>query len=212
MNSENLIKKLSKQGAKKPLPKMLKSIILSCCFLLLYSLLALFAFGLRDDFLQRITEFSFQIEVFLIILTIILADIAVNFLRLPDEAQRPIVKFAPIISFFILLAYICFLKPEESSLLVPCNLDGCNCMISILIFSALPAIFLFIFLNYGVSANPYFSALVIGVASGNISYLTSLLNHETNDLQHIILWHFMPNFLVIAICLLIMKFILSFKK
>jgi hypothetical protein len=68
-----------------------------------------------------------------------------------------------------------------------------------------PLLFLISVLKRGVMTNYSFSFLIIGIASGSFSYLLERLINKTEDLSHILLWHFAPIFLVILLSALLIK-------
>jgi hypothetical protein len=208
MSDENLISRLANQGAKPPLPKPRNSAILLCAALFLYAALVVSLFGLRVDFMSKIHQPFFQLELLLSLLTIISSITALVFLRLPSYSEKPSIKNLPLLFFalFSLLIFYRYLnRGNEDFNHVLCAPHEYQCLAGILIFSIIPVIALLIILRRGVVTNFYSSALTIGIGSGAISYLTERLIHETESLSHLFIWHFLPIFLVIFLGALLTK-------
>lgn len=204
---ENIIKDLSQEGAKKPI-SLKKSIIISSIVMIGYLLAVTLSFGLREDFFERIFDISFQIELFLILGSILSAAILVSFLRLPDLNQQSWIKIIPLIFFFLLLSLLilkCIFKDMNIMNHIICDNPEHECFLSILVFSIIPTIFLLIILKIGATTRIYSSGMMIGIASGSLSYLALRLIHETENSLHLFIWHFTPAILVILLSIFFAK-------
>lgn len=208
MSDEDLISSLAKQGAKPSLPKPLNSAILLCAALFLYVTLLVSLFGLRVDFLSKIHQPFFQLELLLSLLTIVSSVVALVFLRFPNWSEKSSIKNLPLL-FFALFSLLIFKRyigrSADDFNHVLCAPHEYQCLIGILIFSIIPVIALLIILRRGVVTNFYSSALMIGIGSGAISYLIERLIHETESLSHLFIWHFLPIFLVILLGIILTK-------
>jgi hypothetical protein len=202
MSSENLIKNLANKGAKSALPMPAASFVLSVMFLSFYLVVLLDFFGVREDFSVAINTLPFQIELFLNIGAILFSIAAITFLRLPSLHEKSWVIFIAIILFILLFLSLCFNCCEETQLACASNL---KCLMAILLFSIVPLIFLTVVLRRGVMTNYFPSFLLIGIASGSFSYLVERLMSPTEDIAHLLLWHFAPIFIVILLSALLIK-------
>ncbi len=204
MNLEKLIANLSNQGAKKPLPHPLKTIIFAASFLTIYLIILLQFFGVRGDLLIALKSFIFQVELILNIALIIAAISAVIYLRLPrlDNFSKPIYL---ILALFILFSLsLCFSCCDVGTHEM-CGGRGFHCFIGIILFSLLPMLFLMAVLRRGILTNYLSCALAIGLASGSFAYLVERLANATEDRFHLIIWHFSPIFLVVLISSILVK-------
>lgn len=198
--SAEFISQLAKQGAKKPLMKPLYSVISSCLVLFLYFAILLYYFGLRTDFSTEIHDRFFQIELFFLVAAILFSAASLSFLRLPDFSQKKWVKFLPIlffIGFSLVIFARCICCPDNNPDHLLCGNFDFACLLGIMIFSIIPTAFLIAVLRRGVMTNFTFSFLMIGIASGGLSYFIERLMHETENTSHLFIWHFCPVFLVI---------------
>jgi len=209
MSYEKLISSLANQGAKAALPNPYQVALKISAALILYAALLVGLFGLRPDFSLKIKEFSFFAEIFISILAIFSAATALAFLRLPNFSDKFLSKnlspaFFVIFTFFV--SYHYFFRADNDSSLALCGVADYRCLLAIIIFSAIPALFLLRILRQGVMTNFYFSALMIGISSGVLSYLIERLIHETESFDHLFIWHFLPVFIVIFLSLILTNF------
>jgi len=209
MNYDNLISSLSNQGAKAALQDPLKVALKICAALIFYAVLLLFVFGVRADFSTKTHDIFFMAEIFICILTIAVAATALSFLRLPNFSDKFLSKnLAP--AFFAIfasmLAYRYFYPSDNDASLALCGVANYRCLVGVITFSIIPAVFLLLILRRGVMTNFYSSALMIGISSGVLSYFIGRLIHETESFAHLFIWHFLPIFIVIFLSLILTKF------
>ena len=205
--SEDLILKLAKEGVKKPLASLNLSCLLSCLALFFYFVTLLLIFGIRSDFLSKISEINFQIELLLCLASSIAACASINFLRLPDLSQKKLANYSFIL-FFLIFLFLVFSKifiPSSEAPEAFCNSFNYQCALGIVVFSLIPLAFLLIILRRGIVTNFIFSALAAGIGSGSLSYLATRLIHESGTSAHLFIWHFLPIFLVIFLAIILTK-------
>lgn len=194
----DLIKNLQKEGAKKPLTKPIFSILSSCLIMVIYFAILLYLFGIRDDFLAKINQVKFQLEIAFLTLCSLLSCACLNLLRLPDFSERKLVKYPYIFFFLSFLGIIIYeIITQNNHLPILCGADGKSCLISILLLSLFPLILTIKILKNGVITNFIFSSLAIGICSGSLSYLLLRMSHKTENIMHLVIWHLLPIILVI---------------
>ncbi len=204
---QNIIKNLAKEGAKKPI-SLKKSMAISCIVMIGYLLVVILSFGIREDFFERIFDLSFQIELFLVLASILSASVLISLLRLPDLNQKSWLTNIPPIFFLLLISFLvlkCIFKDMNIMNHIICDNPEHECFLSILVFSIIPTIFLLVILKIGATTKIYSSGMMIGIASGSISYLALRLIHETENAFHLFVWHFIPAILVILLSIFFTK-------
>jgi hypothetical protein len=204
MNLENFITNLADKGAKKALPSPVSTVIFCLIFLTLYAIILLQIFGIRDDIFTILSTFDFQLEMFLNIALIVTAIASVTFLRLPTLSEKSWINFSIIAFFILLFLAVCFdCHSQENH--APCFSENYKCLLGILFFSLVPLFFLTAILRFGVMTNYLSSLIAIGFASGAFAYLVERLINQAEEKMHLVLWHFLPIFLVILLGSFVIK-------
>jgi hypothetical protein len=204
MTIENLIKNLANSKIKEKLPSPLKTTLCAVSFLAIYLIILLEFFGLRSDLFIELKNGKFILELALNILVIVLAIVAISHLRLPNINKNQKIIFALIAIFLTFSALICLnLYGNKSQEM--CGGEGYQCLLGILLFSLLPMFFLAAILHRGVMTNYTASFIAIGISGGCFAYLVERLANPVEDGVHLIVWHFMPIFLVILLSSFLVK-------
>lgn len=204
MTIENLITNLANSKIKEPLPSPLKTTLCAVSFLAIYLVILLEFFGLRNDIFIELKNGKFILELALNILVIVAAIVAISHLRLPNINKNQKIIFALIAIFLMFSALIC-LDFHDNKSQEMCGGEGYQCLLGIILFSLLPMLFLAAILRRGVMTNYAASFIAIGISGGCFAYLVERLANSVEDRIHLIIWHFMPIFLVILLSAFLVK-------
>lgn len=204
MTIENLITNLANRKIKEPLPSPLKTTLCAVSFLAIYLVILLEFFGIRNDIFIELKNGKFILELALNILVIVASIIAISHLRLPNINKNQKIIFVLIAIFLMFCALICLdFHGNESQEI--CGGEGYQCLLGIILFSLLPMLFLAAILRHGVMTNYAASFIAIGISGGCFAYLVERLANPVEERIHLIIWHFMPIFLVILLSAFLVK-------
>lgn len=207
MNRE-FIKNLANQGAKKPTYQPKKQLLLWSIVMVFYAFLIFSFLGVRSDFLQKIHEPLFVLEMLVIFTTSFSAAIAASFLAIPDGIQRKFLKQIPFISLLFLCAIILAQYFLQKGLVIEefCG-ESYKCTLAIFIFSIVPSAIFFVILYRAATLECLLAGFMIGLCGSSFSYLLLRLIHSTENIIHLFSWHLVPVFLVSCLSVILAKII-----
>lgn len=206
-NIDQLIGSLSTQPPRRVLafgPR----IVLDCALLTLYlAVLVLFYAEARPDLAQHLAQPLYALEVVSLYAMLLSATIATNILGYPDLGQRQGWLWAPIICFgiFAITIALALLADQPPS---PPPTDEIACLIEILEFSLLPAAYCLLRLRGMATTRPKLAGATAVLAAFSTGALILRLSEETNAIDHLVVWHYLPGLGVALLGVLIGKFVL----
>ena len=201
MNNQDFVKKLAKNGAKKTIFSPLKGGFAGSILVAIYLFALLGFFGLRSDFATKIIDKQFQFELIITLFTSFSSIYCLNYLRFPDLGEKTLIKLLPFFGFipFATLILYQYLGYNHDLNHINCDVPGFYCASSIIFFALPIAAILFFTLYRGTTLNKSLCGVIIGIASGTISYLFLRLIHATEDMPHLFIWHFLPIMVLITL-------------
>jgi hypothetical protein len=206
-NTEHLIDKIVKNGAKKPLPKI-KS-ILTLAFLLFFLYYLSVFMLIQNSGAPLILKGFFTVDAILMFITGCLALMTTCKLVFPDGCLTILEKITPFIPFGITLIYFIFLTISyDLEVLISCiKLGDYKCFISMLKISVLPAVLSSLFLAKGFPTQHHWAGINIVLSVASFSYvILRLFETPLNPLQ-VFIWHYIPVVLFLSLGVLIGNFI-----
>lgn len=208
--NEEFIKKLAQEGAKSKILSPEKQLILWLAISFSYSLIILSFFGLRKDLSTAINNLSFIFEIILILIIALSSGFYANISALPDLNQIYNLRKVPLVFLLILLTLILYkFLTQNSDLEIFCGDESYFCSIAVVVFAVIPSLLFFIILRNGAASNLNESGFFIGISSGSFAYLILRLIHETEEIQHLFFWHFIPIILISFLTIICANFCLK---
>lgn len=205
METNDLIAKLSKEGASKPLPNPLlqsaKWIIGSLLFL---AAVASYK-GFRFDIAEKLQSIPFVMESILILLIGTSATIVSFYDARPDGLPKSYVRVLPFIFMVGWLGVIIFTDANtynDNSLALAFNKMGALCMCHMVAVMVLPAFIVFYFLRLGASVKQGWTATMAVLGISSFSFLFMRYVEPADDIAHILTWHALP---ILVMCLVAIK-------
>lgn len=211
MDTNDLIAKLSSEGADKPLPNPLlqsvKWIIGTVLFLAAIASIE----GFRFDITERLLSFPFILESILIVLVGASATTIAFYDARPDGLPNKQLRILPFVFLGLWLAVIIFTDANtynDDSLALAFDLMGAMCMCHMVAVTVIPALIVFYFLKLGASVKQGWTATmgVLGISS--FSFLFMRYVEAGDDIAHIMVWHALPILVMCLIAIKLSKFLL----
>lgn len=195
MKTEELLKQLTEEGAKKPLMNpMLQSALWFSGMLIYLSILIAFS-GLRPDFLRKIEGFDYISEIILLLAMAGSATIAAFYLSRPDSEQKPWIKYLPF-SFIVPLLFVTYhqspLPLDWQTISTSLLSDRLDCPSQIFLFSSLPAALLFIFVKKGATIHTHWAGTMVVLSTASFGYLFMRIIEANDNIAHLLIWHVIP--------------------
>ncbi len=153
--------------------------------------LGLFAMPIRPDLAQRISKFSFLLNVIWLLLGAIFVALAVSWIGRPGRpGQRALIgaAFGSIACFALLLVYQA-LTVSPSSHGAICDLGGAHCAMGVVMLSVAPGVFLFLKARKSAPVYPGLSGLLIGLGVGVVASAALSFSCRDDEAFHLLSWH-----------------------
>jgi hypothetical protein len=158
---------------------------------LVYVALVLAFMKLRPDIFTKIGSPVFAAELVTLVFVIASSAFSAALLSFPDMFQKRDLAFTPliaIIGFGIVLALEYAGEPQPD-LGQP---HGEECLLCITLLSLLPAAFMFYTLRRQAGVHYYISGAVSLIFASGVGALALRLSENTDSMNHILQWHYLP--------------------
>jgi hypothetical protein len=166
--------------------------------------------GIRGDVHNKMEESLFILELLSALATGLLAAIAAEWLSTPDIRQQRFVIWLPVVPLSILAFLIIYqwviqpIHQAESEMYTLCLMD-------LVLIAALPAATLFFLLKKAASTSHRLMSWMALLASLAFAYFSSRLICPNDDIEHVILWHFLPMLVISSIGAAVGSVLLKWK-
>ncbi|MEZ5690300.1 MAG: NrsF family protein [Rickettsiales bacterium] len=198
MDTDSLIDKLSVEKLEPPLPDPIimasKWIFVTITY---FAFITVF-FGLRSDIAIKIRESDYIFDVSVMFIAATSAMIAASFLALPDSGQKGWVRFIPLIPTLIIAFFLIKGVTHENSMsMMDClKKKEYECMASILIFSSIMGVFIFAAIRKAAPTLCCWAGSMAALSIASFSYIMLRLIDIHDDPMVLMIWHFIPVFIV----------------
>lgn len=211
MQMEQFIKKLSDEGVAKPLPHPLVIAAIGLGIVFAYFMLMLVMIGLRPDIAIKLQQGWFVSELLIILYAVVAAIVAASYLALPDNGQKPWVRFMPTLPLAIMAIALGFLMTRPGAMtLAECIKAGhFACILHLIMFSIAPTALLFIAMVRAAPTFDGWAGAMAGLAGGCLGYALLRLMEASDDAIIMATWHMLPVVLVTVVSMLLGKRLLS---
>ena len=194
VDTDSFIRTLAAEGARKPMPRLSRQVVLWAAMTLVWLAAMLWHDGLRPDLTQKLREPAYAFELVLLALLGLSAALAALALSRPDENQLPWARFAPLglMAAWAVTAWLDMGPATPPALTRAMNERHFDCVACIAIFSLPPGLFLFLLVRHGA---PIRSAWAGGMAAGAVTafaYLLMRLQESNDNPFHLLIWHALP--------------------
>jgi hypothetical protein len=210
-NIENLITRLSREGARKALPSPVA--ILAKWILLIgaYCLILIYFTGLRDDFNTKITHGMYLAELSLMLVLAITSALSASMLALPDINQKPWIRFLPLVPLVIFIVLLSYSTYATSALsMIDCiMLSRFDCVFYISFFSIIPGIFFFHSIHKAAPVYCCWAGSMAGLSAASFGYILLRIIDSSDDPFQLIIWHFLPVVIIMMLGMILGKYIFS---
>lgn len=207
MQTNDFIATLAKEGARKAFPSPSKVTIGWLLAIIAYFGLLIAFYGFRPDMAQKITQPVYLTELLGMTVTAIMAAWAASWLALPDTNQKSWVRFLPFIPLAFLMGMLVYGMFTNSALtLTEClKMGRYDCILRIVIYSLLPAGLMFYTIQKAAPVRCCWAGSMAGLSVASFGYILLRLIGKSDDPTQLLVWHFLPVFLIMAIGMMIGK-------
>lgn len=194
MKNVNLIKELSNTLTPvKPVRAGLKEVFLCLGALLLTILLGLVLSGVREDLIEKFTDYHFLTEAVILLIMGLFSTVAALRLSIPGAAHK-LLLLSGVTSMLI---WVTFVGSNLFQATTIAGGAGLNCLRHISLFATIPAAILIWRLRKGAPLDRYKASLFTFLGAASLgAFATHLICHN-NDPLHVLQWHVLT---VLAIC------------
>ena len=198
MNIDHLIKEISQEGAKKPLPNPMQVTAKWLVLMMVYCVVLVSFSGLRPDIAIKITQPLFLVEVMMMVIIGVVCAYAASLLALPDSEQKPWIRFVPFVFLTFLLGILAYQIWSTQTLpLTDClKLGHYQCMIHIVAYAVMPAIVMFVTIKKAAPIKCCWVGSIVGLCVASFSYAMMRLIEASDDPSTLVVWHLVPVFLI----------------
>ncbi len=191
MNTEQLIKDLSKEPLhRKAVLSHVRIfwqwLLVSCVFVA--AMLAIF--GIRPDLSAKLQDRFFLAEIITLAAITLSTAFSAAILSFPDLYQKKTCLYIIPASMLAFMVSLLFAYLENSS--APLPIHSFICLLCITMFSIFPAAWMFILLRKQATTHQKLTGSTALLAACSIGALTLRLSEETDSVEHLILWHYLP--------------------
>jgi len=181
--------------------------------LLIYAFVTGYVLGLRPDLTMQLQRPFYLAEIISLAALSLSSLWACVHLAFPDQYQRRIVTWLPILAFGalnIILGIQGFL-PHDMRMVMPSpeTAHGMECTLCIGSVAIIPSALMLIFLRLGASVHPRAAGAYAVLAAAGIGCLMLRLSEANDSLAHLITWHYLPTLLFAALGAAIGKWLLK---
>lgn len=201
MQTNDFITTLAKEGAKKPFPTPSKVVVIWLAAMTTYFAALVTFYGFRPDIAEKIAQPVYLTELLGITLTAIMAAWAASWLALPDTNQKSWVRFLPFIPLAFLMGILVHGMFTTSTLtLSEClKMGRYDCIFRIIIYSLLPGGLMFYTIQKAAPVRCCWAGSMAGLSVASFGYILLRLVDSSDDPAQLLVWHFLPIFLMMAI-------------
>lgn len=202
MNTDDLIQLFVREGAARPLRHPVQQTMLWVGGLLVYLMILLLMAGFRPDILTRLGVPGFWLELVLLFLLGVSASISAFCMSRPDGMQWPWSRYLPF-PLMLLWALVAFVgargQIDINNLWHSMTLGQFDCPWHILLFSAVPAIVIFMLIRMGAAIRYHWAGMMATLSVTSFAYLFMRLVENNDNPAHLIVWHALP---ILLLCII----------
>jgi hypothetical protein len=212
METQQLIANLVGEGAKKPMPGVLRQMGLWLAVTFVWITLVACHSGLRPDIMQKLHATFFIPELLFLGAISFSSAAAALFLSRPDAMQKPKIRWLPLL-FVIPWAVLATLNmgPMDGSLAQTMNSMRFDCAGCILLCAAVPAAAMFLMVRKGAAASTGWAGGMTAFSVATFAYLCMRVIEQNDDPLHLVMWHALPVFILCFIGIAAGKTILRWR-
>jgi len=205
MKTEDFITTLVKEGARKPFPKPSKVTLGWLLTITAYFWLVVAFYGTRPDMSVKLTQPVYLTEILVMTITAIMAAWAASWLALPDADQKSWLRFLPFIPLAFLMGMLVYGMFTNSTLtLSEClKLGRYDCIMRIVLYSLLPCGFMFYSIQKAAPVRCCWAGTMAGLSIASFGYILLRIIGRSDDPTQLLVWNFLPVFLMMAIGMVI---------
>lgn len=195
MNTEQLIRDLSKDAATVPLRSPAYFAGLVWLVLAVYGGLVQFMLSVRPDLLLQMTRPLFVMEIILLVGLLISSAAAAILSMYPDNYQQRLVLKLPY-GFFILLTLLIVsqlgMHADARMVFAEAGAHALECALCVAAIALVPSILILSLLRKGASVNPLSAGSFAVLSASAVGGLTLRLSEANDALEHLVVWHYLP--------------------
>ena len=201
MDTELLINKLVKEGARQPLPHPFQQALFWLGGTIAYLTVLSGYSGLRSEIMDRLGDPIYALELALLIGMALSATLAALCLSRPDSYQKPVVKYVPFVflALWVLAALAVADGLSWDTILHTMTLGQFDCVWHILLFSVPPAAAIFMIVRKGATIQTAWAGSMATLAVTSFAYLCMRLIEQNDNPAHLVVWHALP---IVLLCVL----------
>ncbi len=191
VNTEKLIASLASdleevRCASHPLKKAMPWFV----FAVFYVAFVVAVFGMRADFLDQIRNPTYVFEMLLVVLMSMSASLCSLWLCVPDMRGQKWMLAVPLSLFSVLVTWI-VVRLTLSLDHMP-EIVWHKCITEAIIFGLVPAVTLVLLASRGKTTQPKMMSFMNIIAIGGLGYIGLRLTCVSEDIGHILSFHFAP--------------------
>jgi len=210
VETEDLIKKLSKEN-KKVKCLSPKSILWKIILVFSLIIIALLMTISRSDLNDIVTMPMMLAELLFALATGLLSAVAASWLSTPDVKQQKWVVWLPFIPFSLLCILVI-----HNIIMIPMELlnsgdDSIHCITITYSLALIPAIALIILLKLNANTHSTLFSVMSVMSVAAFSYFCSRLICYKDNIEHLLIWHYIPVLLLAIVAAIIGSKLLRWK-
>lgn len=197
MNTEDLIKSMCSEGAKKPLASPLAQLGIWFAISIVYiSMLTIF-FGFRSDLSVKFSETLFIFEILLLLFIGLSSGLTALCFSRPDCHQKPNIQYIPFILLLMLALFFISFQPFCMKTLASTSITRrFDCAYMIFALSLIPFASIFILVKQGATTKILLTSFFASISAGSLAYLSMRVIEQNDEIFHLLLWHVTPVFII----------------
>jgi hypothetical protein len=201
VNIDDLIADLTPISVMKPPSWYLARL---AAVLLAYAALSVNWLGIRPDFAVQLARPEFVLELLLLLIIIITSVLAAVHLAYPDSYQRSWLLRLPMLAgmAFVALLVALSLMPVSETMVIPKTPPHMACLLCtacIGVLAIIPTALIMAIQRGGASVQPAQAGMYVVFAATALGCLMLRIEEQTDDIAHLVLWHYLPTLLFAAI-------------
>ncbi len=208
MDNNELIAKLALDA--KPVKTAMHPFMLAfiwVCGAVLYIACIALVLGVRPDIAAKMHTSLFAGEMGLLSVVLISSSLSAALLAYPDIYQKKGLLRLPLVSFALFIGLM-ILAWKADTLPAPMPEHGYNCTIHISLLALVPAAIIFYSVGKLASTHSAQTGAAALLAAFSIGAIIARLGEETDSIQHVVQWHYLPMLAAAFIGTLIGKWLL----
>lgn len=197
VDTKQLIEQLSAEAKPVKMIRSQRYALMLLVILLTYAVCAqCWLEGFRGDIRLQLTRPLYVLELLLLSAMLASAAVATAFAMLPDASQRKRLMQLPYLfsGGLMLLVSLQLLMPQDSRMVMPdATAHTHQCTQYIFYASFLPGVLMFGLLRKGASVMPFQAGVLAVIAAVSVGAITLRLAEPNDQVQHLLLWHYLPS-------------------